>query len=99
MQALILDWNKRANYDRTLLQAAKKLLEEASECHVAARQTDAGKNDCVMVVREAADVAILCFIIAGLIDCELEQAIVEKLNVLNRRIHEQRRRDIERGID
>lgn len=99
MQNQILDWNNKANPDRTLLQAAKKLLEEASECHVAAKETDADRNDCINVLREAADVAILCFVIANIAGFPLESAIEEKLIILRRRMAEQRQRDLERGIE
>ena len=96
MQNQILDWNNQANSDRTLLQVAKKLLEEASECHVAAKEID---SDRIGVLREAADVAILCFVIANIVGFPLESAIEEKLIVLRRRMTEQRQRDLERGID
>ena len=99
MAEMVADWDHKAHPDRTVLQHAKKLLEEASECHVAAKEVMAGRNDCINVLREVADIALLCFVIANSLSANLDEFMIEKLAVLEARVKEQAQRDKERGID
>lgn len=93
LQATIMEWHKKTFSGRRPLATAKKLLEEASECHVAAKN-----GDLVSMAEEAADCAIVCFVLADMAGKDLESLIHAKLGILAERT-DQKERDRERGIE
>jgi len=92
------EWHTRVyGRNRRPLVVAKKLLEEASECHIAAKQD--GDFDWEPVIKEAADCAIVCFVLAGMAGVQLNDYMNGKLNeLLARGKEEQLQRDAERGV-
>lgn len=95
LQEEIMRWHREIFSGRRPLATAKKLLEEASECHVAAKGEPI---NWAAVIEEAADTAIICYVLAGMADADLEAAMRSKLAILVARGSEQKQRDQERGI-
>lgn len=95
LQGEIMQWHHEVFSGRRPLATAKKLLEEASECHVAAKGEPI---DWFAVIAEAADTAIICYVLAGMAGADLEGAMRRKLAILVARGPEQKQRDVERGI-
>jgi len=75
-----------------VVRTAKKLLEEAAEAYCAASSGDERG-----LRKEICDVAIVCYSLAQMTDCQLDDEIRGRLVELRKRT-DQRQRDYERGI-
>lgn len=99
VQNEVMYWHNLAYQDRTLTQVGKKLLEEASECHIETREYDRSViKGTAKTIEECADVAICAYVIAGMLGEDLDMAIKRKLIILNSRVHQQKERDAARGL-
>ena len=96
-QQLCHEWHSNAFEKRKPLVVAKKILEEASELHIAAKEEPTNWDE---ILKECADTAIGLYALAGMADRSLDEAIADKIVILRERGRdEQRRRDRERGME
>ena len=88
----VMQWHRSVFGDGDVLRTAKKLLEEASEAHCAA------KLGAHFATPEVVDTAVACYALAGICGFDLEYEVRNRVADLRRR-PDQKQRDKERGID
>lgn len=92
VQEAVSLWHCLVFSGRGPLATAKKCLEEASELHCEAKTLESYQNisndsseiasQKVKVVEEAADTAIVCYALAGMLQADLDSAIRDKIQKL-----------------
>lgn len=102
--AQVKHWHEATFTGRSPLKTAKKVLEEASELHIAIKADvtlDRGPglwHARKFLRDEMADVVICVMALASFYDMDLQDAVEKKLVELQCRVNQQER-DTERGID